>query len=372
MFCHGELARRRPPPHYLTLFYLMVSFGGALGGIFVALVAPRAFASYRELPLALFMCGVLAIIASWEMRLPAAVRTAFGGLLAFLITALAAYFVGQDRTLSKNAVLQARNFYGPLEVRDDVASKNYARRTLLHGTIGHGWQLLDQGSRYVATSYYSNHSGVGRAMSAVQATGPIRAGVIGLGAGVLFNYGRKGDYFRIYEINPIVERIAETLFTFFQHSQADKRILMGDARLTLERQLSESGRQNYDILAVDAFSSDAIPVHLLTREAFRLYSEHLKPDGVLAVHISNRFLDLKPVVAQDMADIGRYGRMVDNDGGEKPYYSASRWAILSSKEKFFDSKFFEDDSNTTIQPLLPKPGFQGWTDDFSNIITIIK
>ena len=209
-------------------------------------------------------------------------------------------------------------------------------------------------------------------MSAVQATGPIRAGVIGLGAGVLSSYGREGDYFRIYEINPLVERIAQTLFTFFQHSQADKAILLGDARLTLERQLSESGRQNYDILAVDAFSSDAIPVHLLTREAFQLYSEHLKPDGVLAVHISNRFLDLKPVVAQGMEDIGRYGRVVDSDGREQPYHSASNWAILSSKEKFFDTKFFEGDGNTTIQPLLTKPRFQGWTDDFSNIITIIK
>jgi len=372
MFCHGELARRRPSPHYLTLFYLMVSFGGALGGVFVAVVAPRVFDSYRELPLALIMCGLLAIIASWEMRLRPAFQSAFGVFFAFLITALAAYFVAQDRALFKNAVLRARNFYGPLEVRDDVVSKDYGKRTLVHGTIAHGSQLLDPGLRYVTTSYYTNPSGVGRAMSAVQATGPMRAGIIGLGAGVLSNYGREGDYIRIYEINPLVERIAQTLFTFFTHSQANKAIVMGDARLTLERQLRESGSQNYDILAVDAFSSDAIPVHLLTREAFRLYSQHLKPDGVLAVHISNSYLDLKLVVAQGMAEIGGYGRLVDNDGGEQPYYSASEWAIVSPKEKFFDTKFFAGDGNTTIKPLAPKPGFRAWTDDFSNIVTIIK
>ena len=153
-----------------------------------------------------------------------------------------------------------------------LPTEDYAERTLLHGTINHGSQLLDPVLRYVTTSYYGKRSGVGRAMSALQARGPIRAGMIGLGAGVLSNYGRKGDYFRIYEINPLVERIAQTLFTFYPHSAADKAILMGDARLTLERQLANEGPQNYDILAVDAFSSDAIPVHLLTREAIQFTS----------------------------------------------------------------------------------------------------
>ena len=372
MFCHGELARRRPSPRYVTLFYLMLSLGGALGGVFVALIAPRAFNSYLELPLALFMCGLLAMIASWEMRLLPAVGTAFGVFLAFVVTALGAYFVGQERALSGNLVQQARNFYGTLEVRDALANKEYPRRTLLHGTIDHGSQLLDPRLRYAATSYFAELSGIGRAMATLQANGPIRVGVIGLGAGVLSNYGRRGDYFRIYEINPLVERIAQTLFTFYPHSPADKGILMGDGRLTLERQLSESGPQNYDILAMDAFSSDAVPVHLLTREAFQLYSKHLKPDGVLAVNISNRYLDLKPVVAQGMAVLGGYGRVVNNDGGEQPYHSASIWAILSPTEKFFETKSFEGDRNTTIAPLLPKSGFRGWTDDFSNIISIIK
>src|SRR6185436_18375264 len=135
---------------------------------------------------------------------------------------LAGYLVRAERALTKNLVLQARNFYGPLSVRDDLPTEDYAERTLLHGTINHGSQLLDPVLRYVTTSYYGKRSGVGRAMTALQARGPVRAGIIGLGSGVLSNYGRKGDYFRIYEINPLVERLAQTLFTFFPHSGADK------------------------------------------------------------------------------------------------------------------------------------------------------
>jgi hypothetical protein len=372
MFCHGELARRRPAPRYLTLFYLMLSLGGALGGVFVALVAPHLFPGYWELPIALVACGVLAMIAAWELKLPPALHSLFGAVFAVAVTTLAAYLVIQERAVSRNLVLQVRNFYGPLQVRDDAATNQYARRTLKNGTIDHGWQLLDPGLLFLTTSYYGKSSGIGRALSVIQASGPIRAGVIGLGAGVLFNYGRLGDYFSVYEINPLIERIAQTRFTFFPHSPADKAILLGDARLVLEHQLNDSGPQNYDILVLDAFSSDAIPMHLLTREAFQMYVRHLKPHGVLAVHISNPYLDLKPVVAQDMAEIGWHGRVVEDDGTAQPYYSRTSWVVLSPDEKFFDSKFFEGDSNSVIQPLSAKPRFQGWTDDFSNIVSIIK
>ena len=165
---------------------------------------------------------------------------------------LSGYMIRQERESTKNLVLQSRNFYGPLEVRDDPVTQDYAERTLLHGTINHGSQLRDPVLRYVTTSYYGKRSGVGRALTALQAKGPIRAGLIGLGSGVLTNYGRKGDYIRVYEINPLIERIAQSLFTFYPHTPADKAILMGDARLTLENQLKE-GPQNYDLLAVDAF-----------------------------------------------------------------------------------------------------------------------
>ena len=368
LFCHGELARRRPAPRHLTLFYLMVSIGGALGGIFVALIAPRVFHSYWELPLGMIASGILAMIAVWSLRLPKLAAWPLRAFILIAVAVLAGYFVRQERKLSKNLVLQARNFYGPLEVRDDLPTEDYAQRTLLHGTIDHGSQLLDPVLRYVTTSYYAKRSGVGRAMGALQAKGPIRAGVIGLGAGVLSNYGRKGDYFRIYEINPLIQRIAQTLFTFYPHSAADKAILMGDARLTLERQLASEGPQNYDILAVDAFSSDAIPVHLLTREAIQLYFRHLKPEGVLALHISNRYLDLKPVCEGGAASVGRQAWVVDDEGDEASYLSSSTWVLVTSDLAMYHGKFFTD---ATISQFHAKKGFRPWTDDYSNLFQIL-
>ena len=421
MFCHGELARRRPEPRYLTLFYLMVSLGGALGGIFVALIAPRVFSAYWELPLALVTCGILAIIAFWDVHptrvdvwaiglagilvllaVPAVFRerwalsTRVFGLNALAIAVLwtvicrvftlrvrawticmgislatsmlAGYLIRQERDATKNLVLQTRNFYGPLQVRDDPPTQDYAERTLLHGTINHGSQLLDPVQRYVTTSYYGKNSGVGRAILALQAKGPVRVGVIGLGSGVLSNYGRKGDYFRIYEINPIVERLAQTLFTFYPHSDADKAILMGDARLTLENQLKE-GPQNYDVLAVDAFSSDAIPVHLLTREAIQLYFRHLKPDGVLALHISNRYLDLKPVCQGGAEAVGRPAWAVEDEGDQASYFSSSTWVLVTSNADIFMTDAFKDADS---YELASKKGFRPWTDDYSNLFQILN
>ena len=368
MFCHGELARRRPAPRHLTLFYLMVSIGGALGGIFVALIAPRVFHSYWELPLGLIACGMLAMIAVWNLRLPKLGAWPIRAVIFIAVAVLAGYFVRQERRLAKNLVLQARNFYGPLQVRDDLPTEDYAQRTLLHGTIDHGSQLQDPVLRYVTTSYYAKRSGVGRAMSELQAKGPIRAGVIGLGAGVLSNYGRKGDYFRIYEINPLIERIAQSLFTFYPHSAADKAILMGDARLTLERQLASEGPQNYDILAVDAFSSDAIPVHLLTREAIQLYFRHLKPQGVLALHISNRYLDLKPVCEGGASSVGREAWVVEDEGDEASYLSSSTWVLVTSDLSLYRGSFFKD---ATLSQYPPKKGFRPWTDDYSNLFQIL-
>jgi hypothetical protein len=368
MFCHGELARRRPAPRHLTLFYLMVSLGGALGGIFVALIAPRVFRIYWELPLGLIACGILAMIAVWSLRVPKLGAWPLRAVILIAVALLTGYFIRQERSLAKNLVLQARNFYGPLEVRDDLPTEDYAQRTLLHGTIDHGSQLKDPVLRYVTTSYYAKHSGVGRAMSELQAKGPIRAGVIGLGAGVLSNYGRKGDYFRIYEINPLIERIAQTLFTFYPHSAADKAILMGDARLTLERQLANEGTQNYDILAVDAFSSDAIPVHLLTREAIQLYFRHLKPEGVLALHISNRYLDLKPVCQGGAAAVGRQAWVVEDEGDEASYLSSSTWVLVTSDLSLYKGQFFKD---ATISQYAARKDFRPWTDDYSNLFQIL-
>lgn len=363
MVCHGELARRRPAPRHLTLFYLMVSLGGALGGVFVALIAPRVFDSYIELPLGLVVCGLLALIAlwnagegwtAWPLRI----------LIAVCVSLLAGYAVRQQREISKGLRLEVRNFYGPLQVRDDPPTRDYAVRTLLHGTIDHGAQLLDPALRYTTTSYYGSGSGVGRALRAMQAKGPVRVGVIGLGSGVLSNYGRKGDYFRIYEINPLVENIAQTLFTFYPHSPADKAIVMGDARLTLEQQEP----QNFDLIAVDAFSSDAIPVHLLTREAAQLYARQLKPGGVVALHISNRYLNLEPVCLGDAQAIGADAMVVDDEGDAAPYFSSSTWVLVTTNAEFFKAESF---NNSTSHLAKMPSNFRPWTDDYSNLFQIL-
>jgi hypothetical protein len=369
MFCHGELARRRPNPRYLTLFYLMVSLGGALGGVFVALIAPRAFPAYWELPLALVACGLLAMAAIWGLPIPKLGPWPLRAVILIGVGLLSGYLLKHERNSSKNLLLQTRNFYGPLEVKDDLPTEDYAERTLLHGTINHGSQLLDPVLRYVTTSYYGKRSGVGRAMGDLQAKGPVRAGLIGLGSGVLSNYGRKGDYFRTYEINPLIQRIAQTLFTFYPHSPADKAILMGDARLTLERQLANTGPQNYDILAVDAFSSDAIPVHLLTREAIQLYFKHLKPEGVLALHISNRYLDLKPVCEGGAESVGREAWVVEDDGDQASYFSSSTWVLVTSNVAMYKGNSFKD---AYTYQLTPKKGFRPWTDDYSNLFQILS
>jgi hypothetical protein len=301
--------------------------------------------------------GTESKIGSWTLRL-----ALLGGVGLFL------GFLGQkEKEKELGYRLVARNFYGVLHIRDDLstAEDEYSLRTLFHGTINHGSQILDEALRYKTTSYYGENSGVGRTIRALQKRGPIRVGVVGLGAGVLSNYGRAGDFYRIFEINPLVEKIAQTQFTFYPHSQADKRILMGDARLTMERLDS----LQLDVLAVDAFSSDAIPIHLLTREALDVYFRHLKPDGILALHISNRYLDLEPVCQRGAEFFNKQAMTVYDEGDEAPYLSTSSWVLVTSDTTIFLDKAFDD---AMITPAKGQKGFRGWTDDYSNVFGILK
>jgi len=372
MLCHGELARRRPAADHLTLFYLMVSLGGALGGIIVALLAPHVFHSYLELPIGLAACALLAVICLWDVKIwklgpwPLRVAACVG------LGALAGYLVRHEYEEHKGQRLSVRNFYGVLKIHDDDASENNAERSLTHGTINHGSQLLSPELRYVTTSYYGENSGVGRAIRAVQAKGPARIGSIGLGAAVISNYGRAGDYLRIYEINPLVEGISsrpDGWFSFYPHSQADKKILMGDARLTLESQLAHGDVQNFDVLSVDAFSSDAIPIHLLTREAIDLYFHHLKPNGILALHISNRYLDLAPVCAAGAEHFHKAAYTVNDDGGLASYFSSSTWVLVTADTSWFQTPQFAD---ADIAKTKTQERFRDWTDDYSNIVQILR
>jgi len=367
MVCHGELAKRKPHPRYLTLFFLMVSLGGAIGGVFVALIAPRIFPNYWEMPIAIAGLGVLiAIVLSYDDNgapRPLAVRAS----LLIVAISFGVYLARIERRANQDYLLSARNFYGVLRVRDDPPDDTaHGIRVLIHGTINHGTELLSPGGGRIPTSYFGETSGISRAIHAKGEKGPIRIGILGLGAGVTATLARAGDTLHYYEINPLVFQIAQTKFDFWKDCPADKHLYFGDGRLTLEG-MQES--ENLDFLAMDAFTSDAVPMHLLTREAYTTYRRHLKPDGVLAINISNRYLDLEPIIAQAAQEMGWSGVVVYDEGDSESYYVSNTWILLSKSSAVFADPTFQD-ANTTA--LHPRKGFRAWTDDYSNIIQILR
>jgi hypothetical protein len=382
MFCHGELVRLKPHPQHLTRFYLMISLGGALGAVFVALLAPHFFNWYYEFEIALGACGVLVLVvhhrdpespfykARWQPAWLVVV-----GLVITLIASLS-YTARQQ---SATAKLMVRNFYGVLRVVDAVGPNvvliegqkaqmldgDLSYRTLKNGTIDHGLQFLAPSRRHLPTTYYGPSSGVGVALLAAREKGALRVGVIGLGAGTLAAYGRAGDRYTFYEINPLDVQVAQQQFTFLRDSAAAIEIVPGDARLSLEREAP----QGFDVLAVDAFSGDSIPVHLLTREAFELYFRQLNPAGVLAVHTSNQFLDLTPVVAAAATVLNREAVLVNFDVGDNHSgtFPAS-WILVGSKGGFIAQAQIEKAGK-----ILPAPNSHHlWTDEYSSLFRILK
>jgi SAM-dependent methyltransferase len=249
-------------------------------------------------------------------------------------------------------------------VRDSGPPTDFdATRTLTHGTINHGEQLLNPARRHLATTYYGPNTGVGVAIREKGKDHAIRVGVIGLGTGTLASYGREGDYFRFYEINPLVLRLARTEFTFLGDSKARIDVAMGDARLSLEKEAPE----NFDVLAVDAFSSDSIPVHLLTLEAMQLYFRHLRPDGILAVHISNRYLDLQPVLRGEKDATGKLARVVDTEEDDSQDVFGATWVLITSPASGFDGEELSRSAE-----IASKRHVRLWTDDYSNLFQILK
>jgi hypothetical protein len=366
MVCHGEMARRKPHPKYLTLYFLMVSAGGALGGLFVAFVAPRLFDNYLEMPIGVGMCAFLVMCALWNNDDGIPIAWYLRAAMAVAVVGFAIFLGRNQIEDSRQYYLSARNFYGVLRVRDDPSDGiTPAVRVLIHGTINHGTELEEPGGGRIPTSYFGDGSGIARGIRAKGESGPIKIGILGLGAGVTASLARKGDTLHYYEINPLIVKLANTEFTFFPSCPANKKLFMGDGRLVLESLPDE----NLDFLAMDAFSSDSVPLHLLSLEAYTTYSRHLKPDGMMAVNISNRYLDLEPVVSQAAAAMGWSGVVISDDGELQPYYTASTWILLARSAAAFNSGSFADGY---IQALKPHPEFRAWTDDFSNIIQILK
>jgi hypothetical protein len=365
MACHGELARLKPAPEQLTTFYLSLAGGGALGGLFVALFAPRVFPDMLEHPIACILCPALLLAVFWRER--GSWSKANLGMSVWLAAAactllLTAYEFRNSVRDIRHARVLVRNFYGGLRVQD-FNDEKLRIRELSHGTIVHGIQILDPNLRHVATTYYGRDSGVGLAWRVLEKQGPVRMGVIGLGAGTLAIYGRSGDTLHFYDINPLVVDIAKTQFTFLNDCPAHVEIALGDARLSMSREPD----QRFDILVIDAFSGDAVPVHLLTREAFQIYWQHMKPDGVIAVHVSNHYLNLPPVVKLAAQDSGKQARLVDTEDGANEVYSAT-YVLVSSRPSFFEDPLFKGQLQLVPIPRNMRP----WTDDFSNLWRILK
>ncbi|MBL8517845.1 MAG: fused MFS/spermidine synthase [Betaproteobacteria bacterium] len=363
MFCHGELARLKPAPRHLTTFYVMVSLGGALGAVLVGLLAPLVLPAYFELEVALVAFGAMAVYLlrkeRWFFIAPAVVVTVATGVAG-------GYAIHQ---YVDNTMVMTRNFYGTLRVREYGAptDKTY-HRSLVHGGILHGEQYMQPEYRAAATTYYKTSSGIGKSILLKQqllGEKPMKVGVIGLGTGTIATYGRKGDTYRFYDINPEVITIARRDFTYLADSDALIELSLGDARLNLEREAV----QGFDVLAVDAFSSDSIPVHLITLEAVQIYLKHMKPNGVIAFHVSNRFLDLKPVVEKIGNELGLTTAWVHEVAkNEDSDRTVSDWVLLSKDKRFL----LRDPILDATFIITPQPGWRLWTDDYNNLVQVLK
>ncbi len=359
-FCHGELNNLRPDPRYLTSFYLSIAFGGALGAIFVGLVAPQIFDNIYEMPVALLLTAVLALILNWnahgDQRWPAR------ALWASVSIAMAIVLVMQVQGYQRDSIAMMRSFYGALRVTQSRSIGAQEQRTLFHGTITHGSQYLLPPLRSQPTTYYTRRSGVGYALRFC-CTWPKRVGIIGLGAGTLATYGVPGDSFRFYEINPQVIQIAQSLFTYLRDSKARIDIIPGDARLSLEAEPP----QEFDVLVIDAFSGDAIPVHLLTREAMALYLRHLQPNGILAFHVSNNYLRLAPVVGRLAEAFGYKSFLVETEANTEDLSAASQWVLVTRKHSFIQLLGLSLAGETvSVPPSLPV-----WNDDYNNLFQVL-
>jgi hypothetical protein len=368
MICHGELYRFRPDPEHLTAFYVSLAAGGALGGFVSAVIAPAVMNGFWEFHLGLWLTAIVTVAAllsdknSW-MQDRARNRPSLKRVvqLTILIVALGYFLRHQIVYDLQGSVFTTRNFYGVLTVLKEDEGTLSEKFTLRHGSIRHGYQFTAPRRQMIPTSYYGEHSGVGIALQEIGKPRPIKVGVIGLGVGTLAAYGKEGDVFRFYEIDPDVRDLAQSeYFHFLNLSAARTDVILGDARISLEQELN-SGSQEFDLLAIDAFNSDSIPAHLLTSEAMEIYLKHLKKDtGVVAFHISNRFLDLAPVVSGNAKRYGLDTIPIDSNS-EKDVELGSLW-ILMTKDPFFLGD----------RERMERSDSVAWTDNYHSIFPLLK
>jgi spermidine synthase len=378
MVCHGELVRDRPASSHLTGFYLCVAFGGAVGGLFVAVLAPLLFDTFFETEIALFGCVLAAAWAGFRVRAGADTRRTLRIVLpsayALLLTAGIV-----ERMVGGEEIVEERNFFGTLAVRSEpdvivTATGIVTQRTLTltRGSTIHGRQVF--GDRVIsgqAMTYYWPGSGVAHALLLHPARDerPLRVGIVGLGTGTLAHYARNEDRYTFFEIDPAIERVAERHFTYLEDARArgaTVEVRLGDARIQLERAARSHGSMGFDVLVVDAFHSDAIPVHLLTKECNAVYWRHLSEDGILVVHVSNRHLDLRPVVRALAATAGKEARVIHARQPQVPGTNASDWIVVTSNAEYLGRAELQVAPSATKEPALL------WTDDFSSPWHVLK
>ena len=366
MVCHGELAGLKPQSAYLTSFYLMIAAGGAIGGAFVVVVAPRLFNDDYELMFA--AVAIVFVVLGMIYREPGEHAYRFmrkeGGLKVamFSITLVSMLAIGKVAVLDGQES-KSRNFYGTIKVAD-IGKGDDRYRRLAHGAITHGGQYLAGDRKRWPTAYYGAASGAGVGVVSSRSAGPQRVGIVGLGTGTMAAYCRAGDYYRFYEINPLVIKSARSEFSYLADCPAKVDIVQGDGRLSLEREAA----QEFDVLVLDAFSGDSIPVHLLTREAFAVYFKHLRRGGILAVHTSNLHLDLVPVVKLAASHFGMHAWRVSSPADASRRLSPADWVLVSSRPERPHS---ERATALTVDAGL-RIAIQPWTDDYSSIYGILK
>ena len=359
LFCHAELYRRRPAPARLTTFYFSVAAGGALGAIFVGIVAPYTLTGTYELAGGLAFAAVLALVVAWPAGLPLRV---FWSAVVTASVLLIARDVREDRA---NAFYRTRNFYGDLHISQNFYDTYHATaRTLYHGVIEHGQQVFSPALRTEPTTYYGHKTGVGLSIDLCCGDRPKRIGVIGLGTGTIAAYGKPGDVIRFYDINPAVPPIAQRYFTYLRDSKAKIEIVPGDARISMENEPP----QNYDVIAIDAFSGDAIPVHLITSEALELYKRHIRPGGIIAFHVSNRFLRLQPVVKQLADHAGMQSVLISSADDNKIDVFSADWVLVTNSQAFLAHSELDDDKEDIVVP----PRLRRWTDDYNSLLPILR
>ena len=364
MVCHGELASQKPAAAHLTSFYLIIGCGGAIGGLAIAVAAPLVFNRDLDLTIALVLFSYVVSAVAWLRWPPRSWRWVrwLGLLVAPAAWPVLIWILAQPaEPYGVTVELAVRNFYGPLNVTTRrMNAAGDVVMELQNGNIMHGRQHTAKATKCEPLSYYARASGVGIAITELAAEGNLKIGVIGLGAGTIAGYARPDDSVRFYEINPLVRNIATNVFSYLDCAKHTE-IKMGDARLSLEREPDNA----FDVLAIDAFSSDAIPVHLLTAEAFDLYWRHIRPNGVLAVHVSNRFIDLVPIVAAAAARDGKAARMITDDADEGVGGSRSDWVLLTDRAALFERPAF------SAAEEIGRGEGRLWTDDYSNLWQIL-